>query len=143
MLNWRNLSLNRIHVTRRNNAIRKIIKTTFATAFLLLLISCSADQSDVEIPVAPSKLEPAELVDSTPQTSSSVNFDYPVSVDSAQLFHGYPCTFDCSGHTAGYEWAEEKGIEDSDDCGGNSQSFIEGCKAYAEATAEASAEEDE
>lgn len=38
----------------------------------------------------------------------------------------------CAGHEAGYEWAEEHGIIDPDDCGGNSQSFIEGCQSYAE-----------
>src|SRR5436853_2639709 len=42
-------------------------------------------------------------------------------------FHGYVCTVDCSGHEAGYEWAEEHDITDPDDCGGNSESFIEGC----------------
>lgn len=42
------------------------------------------------------------------------------------------CTDDCSGHDAGYEWAQENGIEDAGDCGGNSDSFIEGCEAYAE-----------
>jgi hypothetical protein len=41
------------------------------------------------------------------------------------------CTDDCSGHEAGYEWAEENGITDPWDCGGNSNSFIEGCEAYA------------
>jgi len=51
---------------------------------------------------------------------------------SGQTFHGYDCTEDCSGHEAGYDWAEEKGITDPDDCGGNSNSFIEGCRAYAE-----------
>lgn len=51
-----------------------------------------------------------------------------------QTFNGYLCTVDCSGHEAGYEWAEEHGITDSDDCGGNSQSFIEGCQSYAEET---------
>lgn len=45
---------------------------------------------------------------------------------------GKPCTDDCSGHVAGYEWAERKEIIDIDDCGGNSQSFIEGCEAYVE-----------
>lgn len=45
-------------------------------------------------------------------------------------FHGYECTFDCSGHRAGYEWAERKGIYDEDDCGGNSNSFVQGCRAY-------------
>lgn len=34
---------------------------------------------------------------------------------------------DGSGHSAGYEWAEEN---DVDSCGGNSDSFIEGCEEY-------------
>jgi hypothetical protein len=50
----------------------------------------------------------------------------------SQEFHGYICTDDCSGHRAGYAWAERNDITDPDDCGGNSQSFIEGCEAYAE-----------
>jgi hypothetical protein len=51
---------------------------------------------------------------------------------SAQSFRGYECTIDCSGHEAGHRWAEKKGIDNPDHCGGNSQSFIEGCRAYAE-----------
>ena len=51
---------------------------------------------------------------------------------SAQSFKGYPCTDDCSGHEAGYEWAERKDDTDPDDCAGNSNSFIEGCRAWAE-----------
>jgi len=47
-------------------------------------------------------------------------------------FRGYPCTVDCSGHDAGYEWAEKNEITEPADCGGNSSSFIEGCEAYAE-----------
>lgn len=50
----------------------------------------------------------------------------------SQYFNGYECTSDCSGHEAGYQWAEDKGITDPDDCGGNSQSFIEGCRSYTE-----------
>jgi hypothetical protein len=50
----------------------------------------------------------------------------------AQTFHDYPCTVDCSGHEAGYEWAEKQGIEYESDCSGNSNSFIEGCNAYVE-----------
>lgn len=45
---------------------------------------------------------------------------------------GYDCTEDCSGHEAGYEWAEENDIDDVDDCSGNSNSFIEGCQSYVE-----------
>ena len=51
----------------------------------------------------------------------------------AQYSGQYGCTQDCSGHNAGYEWAEQNDIADPDDCGGNSQSFIEGCQDYAEA----------
>ena len=32
-----------------------------------------------------------------------------------------------TGHSAGYEWAEKNDVSD---CGGNSQSFIEGCEEY-------------
>lgn len=42
-------------------------------------------------------------------------------------FAGKGCTQDCSGHQAGYAWAEQKGITDPGDCGGKSRSFIEGC----------------
>jgi len=51
--------------------------------------------------------------------------DEPITSDN------WNCTDDCSGHEAGYTWAEEKGIDDPSDCGGNSDSFIEGCQAYA------------
>ena len=45
-------------------------------------------------------------------------------------FGNYDCTEDCSGHQAGYDWAEENDIYDHDDCGGYSDSFIEGCWQY-------------
>lgn len=38
------------------------------------------------------------------------------------------CTDDCSGHDAGYKWAEKHDITDADDCTGNSQSFIADCE---------------
>ncbi len=47
-------------------------------------------------------------------------------------FYSYDCTEDCSGHEAGYEWAEENDIQDTYDCEGNSDSFIEGCESYVE-----------
>jgi len=46
-------------------------------------------------------------------------------------FNGYPCTQDCSGHQAGYDWAQQNGITDPSQCGGSSQSFSEGCQSYA------------
>lgn len=47
-------------------------------------------------------------------------------------FNGYSCTDDCSGHEAGYEWAENNGIDNLYDCDGDSDSFIEGCESYVE-----------
>jgi hypothetical protein len=55
---------------------------------------------------------------------------------SRGTFAGQGCTQDCSGHEAGYAWAEEKGITDPDTCGGKSWSFVEGCRAYAEQASE-------
>jgi hypothetical protein len=42
------------------------------------------------------------------------------------------CTEDCSGHEAGWEWAKQHEIFDESECSGDSDSFIEGCQAYAE-----------
>ena len=70
-------------------------------------------------PTAPAQNQPITTPKSTPTYSSPT-------------FHGNTCTGDCSGHEAGYNWAEEKGITDPDDCGGKSSSFIEGCESYAE-----------
>jgi len=47
-----------------------------------------------------------------------------------------------SGHDAGREWAQRKGIDDPDDCGGNSNSFIEGCRDYAEELQQEQAEDE-
>src|SRR5580765_7279602 len=63
-------------------------------------------------------------------TSAEDSSDDSVTDDGPGTFHGDPCTVDCSGHQAGYDWAEKHEITDEDNCGGNSESFIEGCKAY-------------
>lgn len=64
---------------------------------------------------------------------SARSYDYEEEYyDRPSTFNGYDCTDDCSGHEAGYEWAEDKGIYDESDCGGNSNSFIEGCVSFVE-----------
>ncbi len=47
-----------------------------------------------------------------------------------QTYKGYDCTKDCSGHKAGYAWAQKKGITDIHDCRGKSRSFVEGCRSW-------------
>lgn len=54
----------------------------------------------------------------------------PENLTSGSTFHGFPCVDDCSGHQAGYAWAEAHAILRADRCGGDSQSFKEGCIAY-------------
>jgi opacity protein-like surface antigen len=49
---------------------------------------------------------------------------------SADTFDGYECTDDCSGHQAGYDWAEDNDIDDEDSCDTSSQSFNEGCQSF-------------
>ena len=50
---------------------------------------------------------------------------------SGRTFGGYDCTDDCVGHAAGYQWAEERGIEDIAECpASSSDAFYEGCLTY-------------
>jgi hypothetical protein len=52
-------------------------------------------------------------------------------VAQGQTFEGYDCIDDCSGHAAGYRWAEMNGLIDPNECpAGNSQSFYEGCLVH-------------
>jgi hypothetical protein len=53
---------------------------------------------------------------------------------SAREFGVHECSDDCSGHAAGYRWAELHSITDESDCplNGNAVSFYEGCLVYAE-----------
>ncbi len=47
-------------------------------------------------------------------------------------FRGYPCTYDCSGHQAGHDYAVHWGLDPEECPYGNSNSFWEGCKSYGE-----------
>ncbi len=53
-------------------------------------------------------------------------------LEGSKTFKGYGCRDDCSGHRAGYEWAQRNGLRSASQCSGNSESFIEGCVAFAE-----------
>jgi hypothetical protein len=47
------------------------------------------------------------------------------------LFHGYACGTDCIGHQQGYSWASAHKISNPEECRGTSETFIEGCRAFA------------
>jgi hypothetical protein len=68
------------------------------------------------------------------QSSQSRNAKVPVEsvgLSSTFTFHGYTCGGDCSSHQAGYDWAAKNAVANPALCTGNSESFIEGCRAYA------------
>lgn len=90
--------------------------------FIIVLSSSSSDSKTENQVIA--------LPSPTPQVKGITNT--PITIPQPPYFNGYPCTVDCSGHEAGYKWAEEHDIDDEDDCGGNSDSFIEGCQSYVE-----------
>lgn len=54
------------------------------------------------------------------------------TVVSAATFDGNQCLGDCSGHQAGYDWAEQNGVDDESSCTTPSESFNEGCQSYIE-----------
>lgn len=49
-----------------------------------------------------------------------------------RTFGDNECTDDCSGHKAGYEWAERNSVSREADCLGQSNSFEEGCRTFIE-----------
>lgn len=90
-----------------------------------------SDQVIEAAPDAASKPDRAAYAEAEVQGTTYADQDEP-----------YGCTDDCSGHEAGYQWADHNDVTDPDDCGGDSQSFIEGCQAHVEAYQDALSEAD-
>ena len=73
----------------------------------------------------------------------------PALTASAREFGGHECTDDCSGHKAGYEWAESKNVQSEQTCNAilrrspNSTSFYEGCLTYVEDPTRGAEEDDD
>ncbi len=88
------------------------------------VVPVQVTQSSVTTPTP----DPPEQLPKAPRRLFGPSYHEP----NGMKFHGYDCTVDCSGHEAGYEWAEQEGITDPESCDGSSNSFIEGCRAYAE-----------
>lgn len=81
--------------------------------------------------------------------SAPLAFSVPAVAGTDRTFGGYECTIDCSGHKAGYEWAEAKGVTDAGACERillrypNRTSFSEGCMAYVEDPSRGADEDDD
>ena len=95
------------------------------TAVIIGGISIWAINQPPEVP------RPIYTPSSTKQiTASPTQTQY--KAPSTQTFNGYACSTDCSGHEAGYEYAQDNDYtqSDVDDYSGNSQSFQEGMQSW-------------
>lgn len=84
------------------------------------LAGCTQREEPATLPMAASAFAASS-------SDQSVTYQLNRAPDSRPRFGSDECTEDCSGHQAGYDWAEKHDIVDEDDCGANSQSFREGC----------------
>lgn len=74
-----------------------------------------------------------------PQTAAPVQTE--AKPQTTTTYKGYACSSDCSGHEAGYAWGEEYEICDTDYSNGNSESFNEGVKSWAEENCSSSSDD--
>lgn len=66
-----------------------------------------------------------------------------ITAASANTFDGNTCLGDCSGHQAGYDWAEHNGVDDESSCSTPSTSFNQGCESYVEENAASVSDEED
>lgn len=82
-------------------------------------------------------------------TSIVIIYAFCVQQSAARTFGDNECTVDCSGHKAGYEWAEAQEITDPVKCANilrrwpNRTSFYEGCVTYTEDPSRGADEDDD
>jgi hypothetical protein len=91
---------------------------TAAMLFAVLALAAGLPAASVGAPAAKS-------TGATPQLLKNAGPSGPL------LFHGYACAGDCSSHQQGYSWAADHKISNPRDCRGTSETFIEGCRAFA------------
>lgn len=113
------------------------MKWVIAFAGLLAMSGCGGGSSEYDEDEYEDSYSYEDLSDYEGEEFAGETYDeYDERRDSYEgergSYGGYGCTVDCSGHEAGYTWAMERGIDDPDNCGGNSWSFEEGCRAFAE-----------
>jgi outer membrane protein assembly factor BamD (BamD/ComL family) len=105
------------------------MKWIFAILMILVLSSCSDKKEEITENYSSETIEAAqEMYEASAEdlTEDQLDEAQQQEVDAATN----NCMGDCSGHQAGYEWAEENGISSESDCDGNSDSFNEGCTNF-------------
>ena len=105
------------------------MKWIFAILMILVLSSCSDKKEEITENYSPATTETAQETYQVPVedlTEDQLEETQQEEVDAVTN----NCIGDCSGHKAGYDWAEENSISSESDCDGNSDSFNEGCTNF-------------
>ncbi|MBN9554379.1 MAG: hypothetical protein J0H61_06870 [Alphaproteobacteria bacterium] len=104
-------------MARTRNALVPVLLT------LVLASPASALQARPQA-TKPAAAQPAGAKPLT-QTAKSRRSSGPL------LCHGYACMLECSQLQEGYAWASAHEIHNPADCRGISETFIDGCRAFA------------
>ena len=96
---------------------------TAAIPFVVLALAAGSPGAGVGAPA--NKPAAAKPMGATPRPLKNASPSGPL------LFHGYACGSDCTSHQDGYSWASAHKISNPRDCRGMSETFIEGCLAFA------------
>jgi hypothetical protein len=89
------------------------------------LAACSPDDRKDGNTQAKAAFAKSRPIGHTPEPVKTATSSGPL------LFHGYACGSDCIGHQEGYSWAADHLIADPAQCRGTSETFLEGCRAFA------------
>lgn len=104
---------------------------TSALCMSMVLYGCGSQSTEDQFDA-----EADEAADATAEAAySAVEVAEPadVAADEVESMGFTGCTSDCSGHEAGFNWARDRDLTDEWECGGNSSSFIDGCRQFVEA----------
>jgi len=97
--------------------------TMIASRFALLIAALAL--AAAPSPILAQTKKPAVTKPGSPKPVKNGTSNGPL------LFHGYACGVDCTSHQEGYAWGSAHKISNPMDCRGTSETFIEGCRAYA------------
>lgn len=105
------------------------MKLIIAICIIWFIWSNASKKEEINENYSPATIETAQVIYEAPVedlTEDQLEEVQQQEVNAAEN----NCIGDCSGHHAGYEWAQENSISSESDCDGNSNSFNEGCTNF-------------
>jgi hypothetical protein len=102
-------------------------RTRNALVPVLLMLVLASPASALQAKPQAAKPAAAQPASAKPLTQTAKSRRSPGPL----LFHGYACMLECSQLQEGYAWASAHEIHNPADCRGISETFIDGCRAFA------------